>query len=97
MNTVKRHHSPAFKATVALEVLKEAEKITTICSRHGIHPTQANRWKQQVLQNLTTLFSDAPIRDLQRKDERIEQLYTQIGRLQTELDWLKKKNGPSPG
>lgn len=97
MTTIKRHHSPAFKASVALEALKEAENITAICSRHGIHPTQAHRWKQQVLENLTTLFSDTPVRDLQQKDTLIEQLYTQIGKLQTELDWLKKKTGPSPG
>ena len=97
MNTIKRHHSPAFKATVALEALKEVENITTICSRHGIHPTQANRWKQQVLENLTTLFSETPIRNLQQKDELIDRLYTQIGKLQTELDWVKKKTGPSPG
>jgi transposase-like protein len=97
MTTTKRHHSPSFKASVALEVLKEAEKLTAICSRHGIHPTQANRWKQQVIDNLTVLFSEAPVRDLQQKDERIEQLYTQIGKLQMELDWLKKKTGPSPG
>jgi putative transposase len=94
---MKRHHSPAFKASVALETIKDSASITTICSRHGIHPTQANRWKQQALAGLQTVFSETPVRDLQQKDALIEQLYTQIGKLQTELDWVKKKTGPSPG
>jgi len=94
MTTIKRHHSPSFKASVALEAIKEIDSITTICSRHGIHPTQANRWKQQALTGLATIFSDAPVRDLEAKDALIEQLYTQIGKLQTELNWLKKRLAP---
>lgn len=97
MNTIKRQHSATFKASVALETIKEAESITAICSHHGIHPTQANRWRQQALSGLPTIFSDRPATAAQRTDELIEKLYTQIGKLQMELDWLKKKTGPSPG
>lgn len=91
MGNIKRFHPPGFKAKVALDMIREVDTVSTLCSKYSIHPTQAGKWKQQVLAGLETIFSGRVDNDLKAKDEMIEELYKQIGQLKVELDWLKKK------
>jgi transposase-like protein len=93
MGNIKRKHLPSFKARVALELLKETNTASAICSKYAIHPTQAGMWKERALAGLESLFRAAPDLEARRKDELIEELYKQIGQLKVELDWLKKKTG----
>ena len=91
MGNIKRSHPAAFKAKVALDLIKEIDTVAAIASRYAIHPTQARQWKTQLLSNIEVLFSDKPSTALAEKDEIIGELYKQIGQLKVELDWLKKK------
>jgi transposase-like protein len=95
MNKIKRAFSSAFKAKVALDLIRGSETIAQACSRHGIHPTQAGLWKSQMLKNAATIFDNKPDMQLAEKESLIDQLYHQVGKLQTELDWLKKKTNTS--
>jgi len=91
---IKRQHNAEFKTTVVLALLKQEETINQICSKYGIHPTQARRWKEQALANLKSSFEGNNItKQLQTKDSLIDELYRQLGQLKVELDWLKKKMG----
>lgn len=90
-NKIKRFHSPAFKAKVAMEMIKEIDAASAICSKYGIHPTQAKKWKQRALQGLEAIFAGKPADNVKAKDQIIEELYKQIGQLKVESDWLKKK------
>jgi transposase-like protein len=92
MGNIKRHHSASFKAKVALDLIREVDSVAAICSKYGIHPTQAGKWKQQLLANVENLFSNKPSGAIQEKDEIIDELYKQIGQQKVELDWLKKKS-----
>lgn len=92
MGNLKRHHTPAFKAKVALALIRESEKLASICSRYGIHPTQAGVWKKQAIRGLELIFSGKKDQALKQKDELTKELYQQIGQLKVELDWLKKKS-----
>jgi len=95
-NTIKRQHQPAFKVKVVMEMLKGERTISQICSEYQIHPTQANRWKQQALSFIESSFNGQSFTaQLHQKDEFIEELYKQIGKLKYEVDWLKKKMGYS--
>lgn len=91
MGNIKRSHPASFKAKVALDLIRDSDTVAAICSKYGIHPTQAGKWKQQLLGNAENLFSSKPSNALQEKDEIIDELYKQIGQLKVELDWLKKK------
>lgn len=91
MPNIKRNHSAGFKAKVALELIKEIDKISSICSKYSIHPTQAGKWKQQALSGLEASFTGKTTDIIKSKDETIDELYKQIGQLKVELDWLKKK------
>lgn len=91
MGNIRRSHPAAFKAKIALELIKAIDTVANISSKHAIHPTQAMQWKKQLLGNIEALFSDKPSTALAEKDELISELYKQIGQLKVELDWLKKK------
>jgi len=63
-----------------------------LASRFGLHPTQIAQWKKQALEGLPEIFANH--RGQQGKGETQEAvLYQQIGRLQMEVAWLKKKYG----
>lgn len=67
--------------------------MSQVCSRFGIHPTQARRWKEKALQVLEHSFDGNGIEaKVKEKDQLIEELYKQIGKLKVEVDWLKKKD-----
>ena len=53
--------------------------------------TQIGYWKKRLLEGAGELFSDDRRRESQEQDALIADLYEQIGRLQMELAWLKKK------
>ncbi len=72
-------------------MIKGAETVAQICSRYGVHPSQAHKWKVQAVDGLETIFADKPNSVLKEKNELIEELYKQVGQLKVELDWLKKK------
>lgn len=89
--TIRRVHSTAFKVAVALELIKSIDTVSQICSKYKIHPTQANHWKQKALEALKSGFDGAKVGQDKSKDEIIEELYKTVGKLQLEMEWLKKK------
>jgi putative transposase len=91
---VRKKYSAEFKAQVVLEILKEEKSISQLSSEYGVHSNQLSKWKKQVLGDLPRLFSDDHKRAEAVKteyDKRLQELYAEIGRLTTQLNWLKKK------
>ena len=93
MTRQRKRHGDGFKARVALEAVKERKTLAELSSQFGVHPTQIGQWKQQLLAGAADLFGDG--RPKRGKDEQVLQaeLFQQIGKLQMELEWLKKKVG----
>ena len=93
---VRKRYPAELKAKIVLEIIKEEKTISQVASEHGIHPTQLNRWKNQVLEDLPKLFSDErnALEVVSASYEKqIQELYAEVGRLTTQLNWLKKKSG----
>lgn len=90
---MRKRHSPALKAQIVLEMIKEQKSVSELAAEHGIHPTQLHRWRNQVVENLAQLFSDKDnVADVKAEyEQKIENLYIEIGRLTTQLAWLGKK------
>jgi len=92
----RRHFSANQKAQIVLEVLKEEKTVAQIASENGVHPNLLHRWKKQALDELPKLFEDDRRSEQERDAEherQLNDLYTEIGRLTTQLTWLKKKSG----
>lgn len=90
---IRRIHPPAFKAKVAIEAIKEQKTIAELSSIYSVHSTQITKWKKKALDFITQIFSDKFQQQQKSDDEMIQELYRQIGKLQVERDWLKKKIG----
>lgn len=90
---MRKRYSPEFKAKVVVELLREQKSLSQLASEYGVHPTMLVRWRQQALENLPRVFARQEEWEVSRAEyeKRIEDLYTEIGRLTTQLSWLKKK------
>jgi transposase-like protein len=90
MTRKRRSFTAEFKARVALEAIKNQHTLQEIASRFEVHPNQVVHWKRQALESLPGVFSKGRVLDQKADEELRDQLYQQIGRLQVELEWLKK-------
>ena len=95
---MRKRHSAEYKAKVVEEVLREEKPLNQIASEHGVHPNQLRQWKTKALQGLPSVFERASKRDAEQaaREEQIQELYAEIGRLTTQVSWLKKKAGIEP-
>jgi transposase len=81
-----------FKARVALEALKEIKTIAELSSEHEVHSAMISKWKKQLHDNIADIFIRKNEQEPDAK-QQIENLYKEIGRIQVENSWLKKKLG----
>jgi transposase-like protein len=91
----RRKFGADFKARVALEAIKGQRAVQEIASHYGVHPNQVTTWKRQAIEELPEVFADHRLRGNNSEEALKAALYQQIGQLQMELDWLKKKSGLS--
>jgi putative transposase len=74
-----------------LAALKGDRTIAQLASAFDVHATQISLWKKQLLAGASAAFSGERKRAEVDHEAREAELYQQIGKLQMELDWLKKK------
>ena len=91
----RRKFGADFKARVALEAIKGQRTVQEIGSHYGVHPNQVTTWKRQAIEELPEVFADHRLRGNESEEALKAALYQQIGQLQMDLDWLKKKSGLS--
>lgn len=88
----RKVHSAQFKAKVALEALREQHTVNELARKFSVHPSQIHDWKKQLLERVPEVYQQPRSREQDEEAQRVPELYQQIGRLQVELDWLKKKH-----
>jgi putative transposase len=81
-----------FKAKIALEAIRETKTVAQVAAEYGVHPNMVTRWKQAALAALPDAFKREDRTDNEREEQQKKQaeLYEQIGRLTTQVVWLKK-------
>lgn len=50
------------------------------------------------MDNLATLFVDErkAVKQQKAQEQKVERLYAEVGKLTTQLEWIKKKSGLNP-
>ncbi len=87
----RRPHGADVKAKVALAAIRGLKTTSELASQYKVHPTMIAKWKKQLITGAEEVF--ARNGSLRKEDsaKREAELYQQIGKLQMELEWLKKK------
>ena len=94
MNDIRRKiFTVEQKAKVALAAIKGHQTINEIAQQHGVHPTQVNLWKKELLNNAGSVFEGKRGIKPSNTQSDPDRLYAKIGQLNMQLDWLKKKSG----
>jgi transposase-like protein len=86
----RRNHSPAFKAKVAMEALREQETVAAIARRYKLHGNLVAGWKRQLAENVARVFETDADHD---SSEREDELLKKIGELTVERDFLARGLG----
>ena len=90
MTGKRKWHSAAFKAKVALEAVKQTRTVAELAKVFQVHPVQISQWKKQLLDGAESLFGDGRRREQEEGQALQAELYERIGRLNMEVEWLKK-------
>ena len=74
-----------------MEAISGRKTIQEIAADHTIHPIQVSQWKKQLLDGASELFTRGKkSKDKEESQAKEAELFQQIGKLQMELEWLKK-------
>ncbi len=92
MGRTRRRFNSAFKAKVALESVRGNKTLAELSQSYQVHPNAISNWRKQLLENLPEIFDGKRGPKPKETEELTDRLYQQIGKLQVELEWLKKKS-----
>jgi transposase len=95
---LRKRYTPTFKAQVVRELLTEEKTLAQVAAEYGVHPTQLIKWRSTALDGLPSLFArqDSTLALRTDYEARLATLYEEIGRLTTQVAWLKRKSGLDP-
>jgi transposase-like protein len=95
---MRKQYTSAFKAKVVQEMLKEEKTLAQIASEHEVHPTQLKNWRAIALEGMASLFEkqDSTAELKAAYEQQLSELYAEIGKVTTQVDWLKKSVQSEP-
>ena len=90
---MRKQYTAAFKARVVQELLKEEKTLAQIASEYEVHSTQLKQWRAVALEGLPSLFEkqESTVALQAAHEQQLTDLYAEIGKLTTQVTWLKKK------
>src|SRR2546425_10711058 len=92
---MRKQYTAAYKARVVQELLKEEKTLAQIATEYEVHPTQLKNWRAVALEGLPGLFEkqDNTVALKTAHEQQLTELYAEIGKLTTQVTWLKKTLG----
>jgi transposase len=91
MKRTRRTFTTSFKTKVVLEALKERSTVQQLAEKFNLHPNQISAWKKEFIENADKAFEGEKSSNGSELEKQVDELFKQIGQLQVENTWLKKK------
>ena len=88
----RTHYSAEFKAKVALAAITGLKTLSELASEYKVHPSQINRWKQELIESAPDLFGKGKKKEVDH-DAEVAELHRVIGKLKAENDFLSNLPG----
>ena len=86
----RKTFTAAYKAKVGLKAIQGHKTTNEIAPEYGMRPVQVGQWKKAITEQAGTLFETKRGCKPAEESTAADRLYSEIGRLKVELDWLKK-------
>jgi len=90
MKRTRRKFGAEFKSKVAIEALKERSTLAELAEKYELHPNQISAWKQELIAKSSAVFQTRKNPAKESNEQDPDKLYSKIGRLEMENDFLKK-------
>jgi transposase-like protein len=90
---MRKRYDKDFKAKVALEAMKGEKTLQELSQQFEVHQNMIALWKRQLIEQAAQVFEKAG-KEKKAADEterKTDLLFQQIGQLQVENEFLKKK------
>ena len=90
----RKKHTPTFKKKVAIAALSDELTLAQLSAKHGVHSSQVKAWKDILLRDSDRLFerkNAAKSKAATHSNQQVDDLLRMVGKLQMELEYLKKK------
>ena len=72
MKQIRKKHTAAFKAQVAIEAIKEQETLSDLAKRFEVHPQMIPHWKREFLTRGAEIFeTKAPDEESERREKAL--------------------------
>ena len=88
MKQGRRKFTGAFKAQVAIEALKERDSLSDLARRFHVQPLLITEWKKEFVERSSEIFETLALEQEYQVEK--DRLYSKIGQLEMERDFLKK-------
>jgi len=85
---VRRNHTPAFKAKVAVATIKGEKTLAELAQQFDVHPNQITTWKAQLLDGVAGVFGSGAAGTESAPAVDLKVLHAKIGELALENDFL---------
>ena len=94
MKRIRKKHSAAFKAKVALAAIRGDQTVAELASRFGVHPNQIHKWRKLLVDGAGSVFEPGRGGRDKADEALVSELYAKIGEIAVERDFLSRRSGP---